>query len=167
MQLCLHGTWPRHGVHADKGRNQRHIACMCRGCQQSGLMCRQTVSRSCCGLCCSCCCCRHLRRSLLVNPQTHSITFTVRQPPKVLRKVPERPLMFGLGPDNGPEWEVAMDPTAADLTCLGSAGVVAGMPQAVSGGLAGAHGVLGRCTWFSVRLAAAAMDGEGEAERRA
>jgi hypothetical protein len=32
--------------------------------------------------------------------------------------------------------------------------------EALGSGLAGAHGVLGRCSWFSVRLASAAMEGK-------
>jgi hypothetical protein len=49
-----------------------------------------------------------------------------------------------------------MDPTAP----AGAAAAAA--VGALGSGLAGAHGVLGRCTWFRVRLASAAMEGVWE-----
>jgi hypothetical protein len=40
--------------------------------------------------CCVCgSSCRHLRRSLILDPQDNTITFVVRQPPKVLRRMPD------------------------------------------------------------------------------
>jgi hypothetical protein len=67
--------------------------------------------------------------------------------------VPEDPMavMMGRDPAAGPKWELALDPTAA-ATGVGGAG-------GVGAGLAGAHGMLGRCTWYRVRLASAAMEG--------
>ncbi|KAF6265361.1 RNA dependent RNA polymerase-domain-containing protein [Scenedesmus sp. NREL 46B-D3] len=103
---------------------------------------------------------RDLRGSLMIHRDDNSITFTMRQPPKVLRKVPEDPTAIMWGRD-GPEWELAMDPTAAAAAaaCAGAGG--AG-DAAVGGGLAGAHGLLGRSTRCRVRLAAAAMDADHE-----
>jgi hypothetical protein len=102
---------------------------------------------------------------LLLDPLDRSITFTVRQPPKVLRKVPEDPIAVMMGVwDDGPEWELALDPTAAAAADEEEEYEEEEAPSGFGVGLAGAHGVLGRCSWYRVRLASAAMEG-GQAQR--
>jgi hypothetical protein len=76
-----------------------------------------------------------------------------------------------LGRDDGPEWELALDPAAAaaadneeeDEDEDEDEEEDTEVARGVGAGLAGAHGVLGRCTWYRVRLTAAAMAG-GQAQ---
>jgi hypothetical protein len=62
--------------------------------------------------------------------------------------------------DAGPEWELALNPTAAAAADEEEDDYEEEeAPAGFGAGLAGAHGVLGRCSWYRVRLASAAMEG--------
>lgn len=117
----------------------------------------------------------------MLDTAGRSLSFTTRQPPKVLRDFSDD-LFWQMLQRMGhtlPEWQLATDPTATPATQdvlaqqfwaafeqrLGSFGqfwarAAASMHDAVGCGLAGAYGLLGRCTQFELHLSSAAVDGE-------
>eukprot|EP00878_Enallax_costatus_P004052 GHUV01004276.1.p1 GENE.GHUV01004276.1~~GHUV01004276.1.p1 ORF type:complete len:1186 (+),score=348.19 GHUV01004276.1:644-4201(+) len=127
---------------------------------------------------------RHLRQHLSVDHQSRSLTFTVRQPPKILRDLSTCSTCgrsLGIISDKGPIYELCGDPTASKdfgMTAQQCAGCVirsavqvmsnmslkgttsAGSKPAgiVGDSAAGADGLLGRCMTYRLTLHKAAID---------
>lgn len=121
---------------------------------------------------------RHLRRSMTVSQLCRTLTFTLKQPPKILHDSSSSwGELLGVVSERSPLYELCGDPTASKYFGIDDGqfgfksiinlftevddGECEEVDDAVVGtGIAGADGLLGRCLTYKLRLPKPAVDGE-------